>query len=90
MDAKMKLLIKKNKIEELKKYGFYYDEMRGAYTRNIDCGISVISTFVFINNRNFRYGEVICKNSICFDFISNERAKKINEDLELNDFFEEI
>ena len=90
MDAKMKLLIKKSKIEELKNYGFFYDEMRGAYKRDTFCGISTISTFVFIDNRNFQYGEVMCKNSICFDFISNERARKINEDLELNDFFEEI
>ena len=59
-------------LKELKRFGFAYDEIYDAYSKEINLGIYYVTIRVFLSNPNFKHNEITCQSSIWYDTLFDD------------------
>lgn len=59
-------------LKELKKFGFAYDKIYDAYSRQINFGIYYVTIRVFLSNPNYKHNEITCQSSIWYDTLFDD------------------
>lgn len=78
-------------LKELEKFGFVYDEIYDAYTKEIDLGIYYVKIRVFLSNPNFKHNEITCQSSIWYDTLFDDnRIAYLITDLIKADLVEKV
>lgn len=69
-------------LKELERFGFYYSNYYNAYERQQNFGINTITTRVFLNNPNYKKGELTAESSVWYDLLfTDNRMEGLNTDL---------
>ena len=69
-------------LKELEKFGFLYSDYYDAYVRTMNLQLYSVTIRVFVDNPNYKKGEVTAESSVWYDLIfSDDRMSFLNKDL---------